>query len=106
MKTTKHNFCPCCGYGGLTSPAYDNLILPISLEAHPPYHLMFGTPSYDVCDCCGYEFGNDDNPGTGSAVSFKAYLEAWISDGMLWFVREKQPINWSLEKQMKDAWLM
>lgn len=105
MKTTKQHFCPCCGYGGLASPAYDRLVLPIPPAARPPYELLFGAPSYDVCACCGYEFGNDDNPGTGTPVTFQAYLAGWIADGMRWTVPEKEPVGWSLERQLKEAGL-
>jgi hypothetical protein len=30
-----------CGYDGLDEPAFDDV----------------GAPSYDICDCCGTQFG-------------------------------------------------
>ena len=36
----------------------------------PPYGNALGRPSYEVCPRCGFEFGNDDNPGTAAPSSF------------------------------------
>lgn len=46
-----------------------------------PYAIHFGMPSYEVCPCCGFEFGFDDEPGSGQPVTFEEYLAAWISGG-------------------------
>jgi hypothetical protein len=43
----------------------------------PPYEDVLGRPSYEVCPQCEFEFGNDDNPGTGHPVSFEEYRRAW-----------------------------
>lgn len=56
--------CLCCGYPDLDCRPYENVPddpHPISLD--PPYGDHWGIPSYEVCPCCGFEFGNDDNPG-------------------------------------------
>jgi hypothetical protein len=37
--------------------------------------------SYEVCPNCGFEFGNDDNPGTTHGVSFEEYRAEWIAEG-------------------------
>lgn len=60
-------------------------------------------PSYEVCSCCGFEFGNDDDPGTASPVTFEQYLAEWISDGTHWLDATKRPTNWSLEEQLMRA---
>ena len=72
-------------------------------DALPPYSRIFGAPSYEVCDCCGFEFGNDDDPGTGSAISFQEYLQEWIDDGEIWFSDRKRPDLWSLDDQLQMA---
>ncbi len=74
--------CPVCGYPYLQSPPYDS----------------DGNPSYDICDCCGFEFGFDD---ANNGVSFKDYREKWIANGNKWFWPDKKPSNWSLKKQIK-----
>ena len=38
------NICPVCGYNALHEPAYDR----------------FGCASFEICPCCGIEFGYDD----------------------------------------------
>jgi hypothetical protein len=40
-----------------------------------------GQASYEVCPCCGFEFGNDDNPGMAEPVSFDEYRAEWEAAG-------------------------
>ncbi len=60
-------------------------------------------PSYKVCPCCGYEFGNDDEPGTSLPSTFEAFIADWKAEGMRWFDPSKRPVEWSLEKQLANA---
>ena len=94
--------CPCCGYDGLDGPAYEHLgPPPWSDLGSPPYDPQFGRPSYEVCACCGFEFGNDDNPGTGAEPdSFEEYREEWIREGCNWFEATARPDDWDLEQQL------
>lgn len=69
----------------------------------PPYSKYFGDASYDVCPCCGFEFGNDDEPGTGKPTTFEEYLHDWIGAGCEWFLPEKRPENWDLGRQLDRA---
>jgi rubredoxin len=99
--------CPVCGYRGLSSAPYSKFpTLPMSDDLLPPYSQYFGDPSYEVCDCCGFEFGNDDEPGTAGPTSFRAYRHEWLEDGGQWFSPSKRPPDWSLERQLRDAHLM
>lgn len=94
--------CPCCGFPGLKLPAYSNYFhgaLPPHIT--PPYCDFLGNPSYEVCPCCGYEFGLDDDPGTGARESFDSYLEEWIGRGGAWFTKELRPTQWRLEEQLR-----
>jgi hypothetical protein len=93
--------CPCCGFDGLASRPFARLENGVLVRGFdPPYSQHFGTPSYEVCNCCGFEFGNDDQPGTGLPVSFEEYLSAWAADQHRWFSPGKKPENWSLENQL------
>jgi hypothetical protein len=65
--------CPVCGSAELTVKPYEYWPPPAGLDLTPPYEHVLGRPSYEVCSNCGFEFGNDDNPGTASAVSFEGY---------------------------------
>jgi hypothetical protein len=57
------------------------------LELTPPYEDLLGRGSYEVCPRCGFEFGNDDNPGTGSPSSFDDYRHEWQARGSPWFAK-------------------
>lgn len=96
--------CPCCGHPELTTIAYakssgDGLIRGLN----PPYSALFGEPSYEVCPCCGFEFGNDNAPGTAAVISFEHYLAKWSMGGEYWFEEEKKPERWSLREQLSLA---
>jgi hypothetical protein len=96
--------CPCCGYAGLEQPPYERLAQPpFDIPCGPPYATCLGDPSYDVCDCCGFEFGNDDDPGTAEPDSFGTYLAKWVAAGCQWFQPTKKPLAWSLEAQLRSA---
>ena len=94
--------CPCCGFLGLESPAYANLNTNQLIRGiAPPYSNHFGMPSYDICKCCGFEFGNDDDPGTAPPSSFEEYLADWELNGCVWFDGRARPSNWSLSEQLE-----
>jgi hypothetical protein len=79
--------CPVCQYPGLDVKPYALWPPPQGIELVPPYERLLGRPSYEVCPCCGFEFGNDDNPGTGQADSFESYRRDWIKAGQPVFDR-------------------
>ncbi|HSE22875.1 MAG TPA: hypothetical protein VLB68_14505 [Pyrinomonadaceae bacterium] len=58
-------FCPVCGFDGLDEPPYS----------------QSGVGLYEICPCCGFQFGvTDDNQG----ISFHEWREAWIERGTPW----------------------
>ena len=69
----------------------------------PPYETKYGQPSYDVCVCCGFEFGSDDNPGTSIASTFESYLVDWKHTGCPWFEPDRRPSGWDLDTQLRNA---
>lgn len=54
------------------------------------------TPSFEVCDCCGVEFGYEDS----SPKAADAYRQAWLARGAPWFHDAAKPPGWALEKQL------
>lgn len=80
LPTTKFE-CPVCGAAELNHAPYANWPPPEGTRLEPPYEEVLGMPSYEVCPNCGYEFGNDDNPGTASGVSFADYRDEWNAEG-------------------------
>lgn len=71
------NSCPVCGYDGLTEPPFDE----------------DGNPSYEICNCCGYEFGFDE-------ASFEEHRSKWLSEGAKWFNPKAQPDGWTPSMQL------
>jgi hypothetical protein len=45
--------------------------------------------NYEICPCCGTEFGNDDEARTHAQLR-----TLWIHNGARWFFREPPP-NWN-----------
>jgi len=104
LTLSRSNVCPCCGYAGLEQAQYDQLkSTPVSNDLQPPYCQYFGFPSYEVCACCGFEFGFDDEPGVSEPSTFHKYRQEWIADGAKWFDASKLPVGWSLHQQLQAA---
>ncbi|MBM0065910.1 hypothetical protein [Alkalicoccobacillus gibsonii] len=65
--------CPVCGYPGLDEPPYDT----------------FGCSSFDICSCCGFQFGvdDDDHDENNEPIIYSKeelythYRNAWIASG-------------------------
>jgi len=62
-------------------PPYADYVGEVPPAATPPYEGSLGRASYEVCPSCGFEFGNDDNPGTAAPISFEEYRLEWESRG-------------------------
>lgn len=78
----KDNHCRVCGYG-----------LPI-----PPWGADGRSPTWEICPCCGTEFGYEDCTPT----STRSAREKWIANGKKWFDATKKPANWSFDSQSED----
>lgn len=53
-------------------------------------------PTYDICPCCGVEFGNEDY----TLDSTKRYRAKWLGNGAKWFDDREKPLEWNLEDQL------
>jgi hypothetical protein len=51
------------------------------------YKLAEEPKDYNICECCGTEFGNDD-----CDLSHEELRNAWIDSGARWFFREPPPL--------------
>jgi len=55
--------------------------------------------NYNICECCGTEFGNDDE-----TFSYEELRAQWISQGTKWFFRNP-PIGWNPWSQLLAAYV-
>lgn len=69
--------CPICGFSELHEPPYDD----------------DDCPSFEICPCCGSEFGYDDAAPSLEKRSQKWYVlrEKWVSEGMSWYSDNRMP---------------
>ena len=81
-KPAQNGFCKVCGY---------------QLN-YLPWGEDGKTPCFDICPCCGVEFGNEDY----TEESLKEYRAKWINEGAHWFDPKLQPQNWSLQEQISN----
>ncbi len=63
-----------------------------------PWGVDGKTASYEICDCCGVTFGNEDSL-SHSVIKFR---KDWIKNGAKWFNRDVKPEDWSLEKSLHN----
>jgi hypothetical protein len=73
--------CPVCGYPELTDPPYD----------------AYQCPSFDICPCCGCEFGYHD--ATPQAKEY--HRRKWVKSGGSWSEPKLKPANWDLREQLR-----
>lgn len=56
------------------------------------------TPTYEICPCCGVEFGNEDHTNE----SVRKYREQWLDNGCIWLNIKEKPKEWDMETQMRN----
>jgi hypothetical protein len=75
------NVCPVCGYNELPKPAYDHS----------------GYASFEICPCCGTQFGYQD-----ARRPHESLRAEWVAKGLPWHSRVfPQPPGWDPEKQLR-----
>ncbi len=83
------SICPVCGYSDLFEPPYsDN---------------SGSCPSFEVCSCCGFEFGYDDH---NKNYSFSEYRDNWITNGFPFYYQDDKPKDWNkqiMELQLRNV---
>ncbi len=72
--------CNICGYPDLDEPPYDET----------------GAPSFEICPCCGGEFGYHD----ATPEAKENYRKDWVQNGARWFTPDLKPAIWSLRDQL------
>lgn len=82
-------------------PDTPNLCLVCGLDlvefgADEPWGPTGDLPSFDICPCCGTEFGYEDF--TLDAV--RASRIRWIGDGRVWRDAGSEPAGWDVTAQL------
>lgn len=79
--------CPVCGWPELREP-------PRNEE---------GGASYEICPCCGFEFGFDDD---SEGLSYAMARARWREAGMPWWSAARPaPAHWDAARQLARAGL-
>ena len=82
----KHT-CPVCGWP----------------ELHEPPRSKSGGASFEICPCCGFEFGFDDDD---QHLTYEQARARWIAGGMQWWSPSRPaPASWNAAQQLARAGL-
>jgi hypothetical protein len=54
------------------------------------------SPTWEICPCCGTEFGYEDS----TIIGTKQARQQWIENGATWFDNTEKPSNWDLGAQL------
>ncbi|WP_082472327.1 hypothetical protein [Paenibacillus bovis] len=79
-----NNICLVCGYDQLEEPQYVEEV-----------------PSYEICSCCGFEAGFDDDAAS-YPQTIPEYRASWLKHDAPWFMLKEKPANWDLKEQLKN----
>ncbi len=80
---SKKYLCPVCGLNELKEEPFNKK----------------NVPSYEICSCCGFEFGFN---GENNKKCFSEYRNRWIAEGFTWFMVDLKPKNWDYRKQIEN----
>jgi hypothetical protein len=84
--SVSNNTCPVCGYPDLFEPAYDE----------------HGYSSFEICPCCGIEFGYHDH-----TLTHRELRRRWIEAGMrCWSTSRLPPEGWNPIEQLRSAGML
>lgn len=82
------NLCLVCGYGQLYEPPVDER----------------GISSDEICPCCGFHYGFDDDDIRDGIDVYEIWREEWVSGGCMWFSEgRKPPEDWNPVRQLQGA---
>ncbi len=62
-----------------------------------------GLPSFEICPCCGTQYGYDDCCGGDAAARpawYRQARQAWVARGMRWWSSGKPPNRWDAVSQL------
>ncbi len=63
----------------------------------PPWGNNNSSPSYQICVCCGVQFGLEDE----TLEQIIEYRKNWLATGATWFNQQQKPDDWDLDEQLQ-----
>ncbi|MGG0821641.1 hypothetical protein ABE099_02090 [Paenibacillus turicensis] len=80
-------YCLVCNYDGLDEAPYSDV----------------GTPSYEICPCCGFQYGyHDDDENDEKEKHYIEWRQKWIKDDYRWRDESTLPsADWDPVEQLK-----
>ncbi|MBM7602761.1 hypothetical protein JOC75_000731 [Metabacillus crassostreae] len=91
-----HYVCPVCGFDKLDEPAYNK----------------YNEASYEICPCCQFQFGVDDDVEISDGVfmlreeTHTIYRNKWVEDGAEIFQPECYPQEFQSDDKVKKEYLI
>ena len=83
---------------------------PSTLATAEPYVALqgearwYGEPTYQVCPCCGFEFGYDDD---AKGATYEEARRRWLAAGTPWWSQNRpHPPDWHPHQQLTQAGLL
>jgi len=58
----------------------------------------FNCSTFNICPCCGAEFGYEDY----TLESTRRYRAAWLASGATWRDSEAKPAKWDVDTQLAN----
>jgi transcription elongation factor Elf1 len=55
-------------------------------------------PSFNICPCCGTEFGYEDS----NEKAIISQRKKWLDKGANWYFPEEKPKDWNLDEQLNN----
>ena len=55
-------------------------------------------PNFELCPCCGVQFGKEDV----TLESIQKYRKEWLRKGGRCFIKKDRPENWDIDEQMRN----
>lgn len=69
------------------------------LQDDPPWGADGRTPSFELCECCGTEFGYEDATQAG----VERARARWAASGYVWAEPTSRPVGWDPQDQLTAA---
>lgn len=68
------------------------------IQPEPPWGWDGRSPKFNICNCCGAEFGYED----ATVKAAKGHRQRWLDRGKVWFDPKQKPENWDFDEQFKN----